>query len=630
MVSSKETFIKSIDQYPQNQREVILSAVDYAEKFCNIKSHKAKNINIEHSLAVAQYISNREFDYVMVSAALLYDITNNNYEDQAKIQSLFGPEILTLIKGIKKISSVPIINKTLFFGNEEYYLDRIDNYRKLLLSLSTDMRVIIIKLFDRLHHMQSIYHMDTEKQKYYALESVQIYAQIAERIGLSEIKSKLEDLAFPCAYPEEYQKFCRHFNKNFTINENFIDQKIKEIENFLIQKKMPPLKIQGRVKHLYSIYNKLKMEKDYSKVNFYDLYGIRIVVPTIENCYQVLGLMHDIYKPMPGRIVDMIASPKSNGYQSLHTTIQNTPDEIFEIQIRTPEMHRHAEFGAAAHWHYKSASSKSAVSKNQKEWLAEIQNACKLNNNRDFLDYIKSDLFATRIFIFSPAGDIFSMPKGSSVLDFAYRIHTKIGDQCSGAKINGTLSGIDTILENGDNIEIVTSKRTKPNINWLRLCKTTYAKQKIKQYLKKLDYDKLLALGKELFTNIKKEFGLPDIAEKSFSHLLSQSRLPYRSFDDLLIALYNRSVSKHTFVKTIYPNYSFSYPKKQSALIKDSESDTFMGLKCQIAQCCNPNTTSKIIGYVGKDHIIKIHKINCKFVKNTDPKRQIFIDPFDS
>jgi len=631
MVSLRETFISSIDQYPQNQKETIISVLNYIEHHASSDNNKINTTSFEHSLAVAQSLSNREFDFVMVSATLLHHITLDESMGYDNIQKLFGTEISSLVKGIKKISSVPIINKSLFFGNEDFCFDRIDNYRKLLLSLSSDMRVMIIKLFDRLHNMQTIEQISQAKQKYYALESVLIYAQIAERIGLSELKSKIEDLAFPYAYPEEYNKFIKYFKNNLIINDNFIDQKTAEIKNFLSQKNMAYVKIQGRIKHLYSIYSKLKTEKETSKINFYDLYGIRIIVPTVENCYQVLGLIHEIYKPMPGRIIDMIASPKGNGYQSLHTTIQNSPNDIFEVQIRTPEMHRHAEFGAAAHWHYKTSDNRLAISKSQKEWLLELQNACKLNSNRDFLDYIKSDLFVTRIFIFSPAGDIFSMPKGSSVLDFAYRVHTRIGDQCSGAKINGILSSIDTVLNNGDSVEIVTSKRTRPNINWLRLCKTSYAKQKIKQFLKKIDYDKLVSLGRDSFNNIKKEFNLPDVSEITASHLLSQSRLPYKSFNDLLIALYNHSVSKHTLIKTIYPKYKFQISKKEPvSTARDLQNNQFMGLKSQIAKCCNPNHSSKIIGYIGKDHIIKIHKINCKFVKKTDPKRQIFIDPFDS
>ncbi|OQB05956.1 MAG: Guanosine-3',5'-bis(diphosphate) 3'-pyrophosphohydrolase [bacterium ADurb.Bin212] len=620
-------FLSSIEKYSKDEQNIILKAYQFALDQHEGQIRKSGDPYFLHPLCVANEISKRKFDYGSISAALLHDTLEDCDVSYYDLSNNFGADIANLVDGVSKLSKIPIKNKPLFFSQQDYYNERVDNYRKLLVSSATDLRVLIIKLFDRLHNIQTLQHIKEDKRRYYALESIDIYAQIAERIGLSEVKGLLEDAAFPYAYPEEYMQTLKILPE---INKEFIPKTIQVVSELLKSYSIEPIEIYGRTKHLYSIHNKLKEKYEFQMEKFFDLYGIRIILKDVEDCYKALGILHTIYKPIPGRIYDMIANPKHNGYQSLHTTLQDEKGEIFEAQIRTPQMHIHAEFGAAAHWHYKNTGDRNtALTKSQREWIGEIQKASRLNNNRDFLNFIQSDLFATKIFAFTPHGDIINLIKGSTVLDFAFRVHSKVGLKCAGAKINGEIASLDSSLNNGDTVEIITSSKAKPNINWLRMCKTSHAKQKIKRFLKEQNFNELAERGKKIFSELVVENSLTPISDNQARNLLSKSRLPYKSIDDLMVAVYNRSVSKYAALKTLYPEVNIQPSKKSKNLLKTDNSQTFSALRLKMAKCCNPGKTDKIVGYVGRDHTIKVHKHNCKFLKNTDPKRHIYIDPFD-
>lgn len=620
-------FLNSLEKYSQTEQDIILKAYQFASDNHKEQRRKSGEPYFLHPLTVALEISKRKFDYGSISAALLHDVLEDCNVSYYDLSNIFGTDIANLVDGVSKLSKIPIKNKPLFFSQQDYYNERIDNYRKLLVSSASDLRVLIIKLFDRLHNIQTLQHIDEKKRRYYALESIDIYAQIAERIGLSEVKGLLEDAAFPYAYPEEYQQALKILPE---VNKDFIPNTIDKITKLLNDYSIEPINIYGRIKHLYSIHNKLKEKYEFQMEKFFDLYGIRIILKDVEDCYKSLGILHTIYKPIPGRIYDMIASPKHNGYQSLHTTLQDENGEIFEAQIRTPQMHLHAEFGAAAHWHYKNTGDrKTSLSKSQREWIGEIQKASKLNNNRDFLNFIQSDLFATKIFAFTPQGDIINLVKGATVLDFAFRVHSKVGLRCAGAKINGEIASLQSPLNNGDTVEIITSSKARPNINWLRMCKTSHAKQKIKRYLKEQNFQELAEKGRKIFADLVNEYSLSQINENQAKNNLANSRLPYKTIDDLMVAVYNRSVSKYAAFKTLYPEVVIQPSKKSKTLLKNDNSKTYSTLRLKIAKCCTPGKKDKIVGYVGRDHSIKVHKHNCKFLKNTDPNRHIFIDPFD-
>lgn len=633
MEKIKNDFLLSIDKYSKKQQDIILQAYEFSESIHRGQHRKTGEEYFVHPLNVANSLAQRDFDYMTVAAALLHDVLEDGNTNYIEIDKIFGNEIAKIVDGVTKISNVPIRDKPLFFDPENYFAERVDNYRKLLVSSANDIRVIIIKLYDRLHNVETISGIKGDKKRFYAIETIQIYAQIAERVGLGEIKRKLEDLSFRYAYPEEYSLFQKVIKTLPKIDNNFIDQKALEIKKFLQKNGLENFEIQTRVKHQYSIFKKLKNTYNFNFDKFHDLYGARIILNSIEDCYTALGLINAIYQPVVERIYDMISHPKDNGYQSIHATLLDTKNKKeFEIQIRTYDMHQIAEFGPAAHWHYKESSSdgKQIINKRQREWLEEIQQVSKLNSNRDFLNFIKSDLFATKIFVFSPNGDIFNLPKGSTVVDFAFRVHSKLGEKCSGAKINNSIVGLSTKLQNGDTIEILTTQRAKPNIDWLIFCKTSYARNKIKHFLRNADHERLVSAGYKIFSELKTRYSLPIISEKKAEELLSSSRLPYNKFNDLMIALANRIVTKNTVIKTLFPDFEISTERKQPALSKDDGSSILSGIRHSIAKCCNPSPSQKIVGYIGKDHTIKIHKINCKFLKKSDSSRLIYIDPFDS
>ncbi len=633
MEKIKNEFLLSIDKFPVDQQAIILQAYEFSELIHHGQHRKTGEEYFIHPLSVANFLAQRNFDYVTIASALLHDVLEDGNTNYLEIEKIFGHEIAKIVDGVTKISNVPIRNKPLFFDPENYFSERVDNYRKLLVSSANDIRVIIIKLYDRLHNIETIFGIKGNKKRFYAIETIEIYAQIAERIGFGEIKRKLEDLSFPHAYPEEYALFLNIIKSLPAIDNNFIDQKALEIKNVLQQNGLKKFEIQTRVKHQYSIFKKLRDTYNFNFDKFHDLYGARIILNTVEECYIALGLINTTYQPVIERIYDMISHPKENGYQSIHTTMFDiTNNKEFEIQIRTYDMHQIAEFGPAAHWHYKESSngSKHTISKGQKEWLGEIQQISKLNSNRDFINFIKSDLFSTKIFVFTPNGDIFNLPKGSSVIDFAFRVHSRLGEKCSGAKINNSIVNLSTKLQNGDTVEILTTQRAKPSIDWLVFCKTSYARNKIKHYLRKADRERLINTGYKILSELKTRHNLPTISEKKANELLLSSRLPYNHINDLMVALANRIVTKNTVIKTLFPDFKITIGKKQHALSNDQSSLILPGIRYSIAKCCNPDPSQKIVGYIGKDHIIKIHKKNCKFLKNSDPSRLIYIDPFDS
>lgn len=616
--------------YSLEEKNLLRSALNFATEHHQGTKRNTGEEYIIHPLKIAIYLSERNFDATTVTASLLHDLIEDCEVKYDEIKKHFGADIANIVDGITKISSVPISNKPLFFSPENYFAERVDNYRKLLLSTAKDIRVVIIKLFDRLHNVETISGLPPAKRQYYAIETIEIYAQIADRIGLAEIKRLLEDLSFPHAYPEEFKKFNKALSKIPKVNDQFIDSRLDELRTELQKNNLDIIELQGRVKHAYSIYKKFR-SSDFNFDNFYDLYAIRIIVKNIADCYKALGIVHAIYSPVPGRIFDMIAEPKANGYQSLQTTVKIDGNPM-EIQIRTKKMHEIAEYGPAAHWQYKEQEygSKQSLDKSNKEWLEELSKLKNISDKQEFLSYLKNDLFAKKIFVMSPKGDIYNMPQGSTVIDFAFRIHSSLGEKVSGAKINKEIAELSTKLKNGDMVEILTSNRAKPSIDWLRFTTTSYAKQKIKKYLRSQDFDKLHEEGKMLLDQIRTRHNLPPFNPKEAEDRISNSRLPYNSLADLLVALAEHVVTSNMVIKVLYPNFHEPEARPQKTLLPQNDIKILSGIRYELAGCCKPKENQKIVGYVGRDHVIKVHRKNCKFIKNADPERFIYIDPFDS
>ena len=470
----------SLAGFKDLERAEISAAYLFAAKKHKGQLRKSGQNYIIHPIKVASYLAKNGYDKDCIIAALLHDTIEDTKTTHKEIAAKFGEEVANIVEGVTKISSIKIKNKAEIFSDDELFLAKVDNYRKILLASISDLRVIIIKLYDRLHNIETIEYLPKNKQKFYARETIGIFAPIAERLGMSVLKGRLEDLSFPYAFPDEYQEFIKIADSAYKNPQETIDQMIPKVEEILKKSNIGYSVVSGRAKHRYSLYKKLEEKKDIALI--FDIVALRIIVETEEECYRTLGTIHSIFQPLPGRIFDYIARPKKSGYQSLHTTARDELGNIFEIQIRTDKMHQHAEYGPAAHWNYKEeGSTKSAT-----EWLRELQKIDLTQDNRDLMNTIKEEFFSHQIFVYTPKGEIIDLPSGSTPLDFAYRVHSDVGDHCKGAKINGRLKPLDTKLITEDIVEILTDKKARPRRDWLEIAKTTGAKTKIRNYLREV------------------------------------------------------------------------------------------------------------------------------------------------
>lgn len=472
----------------------IKKAYQYAAKIHCGQKRKNEDEFIQHPLHTSLTLAGLGLDSATISAGLLHDTVEDGGVKIQELEKLFGSEIKDLVLGVTKVGQVKLTKNYQTHKLTPRELAQLENLRKMFLVMARDIRVILIRLADRLHNMQTLYALEPKKQKRIAKETLEIYAPIAYRLGMGEIKGQLEDLAFPYTHPQEYKWTKSLIRDKFQERQKYLDKVIKNIEDEL-KKTHLPFQIHGRAKHLYSLYKKLlKYDKDITKI--YDLMAIRIITDTVSNCYKVLGIIHKTFRPLIGYIKDYIAIPKPNGYQSLHTTIFALEGQIVEIQIRTYAMHEHAEFGVAAHWHYsdqinqKDKQEKRGIFAPKKElkWISELAKyQQRLKSPVEFKNTLKMDFFQDRIFVFTPEGEVINLPEAAGPIDFAYEIHSDIGDKCSGAKVSGKMASLDYRLKNGEMVEILTSPKAKPTRDWLNLVKTAKARSRIRSYLKKIN-----------------------------------------------------------------------------------------------------------------------------------------------
>ena len=469
-----ESLIKKVDSYaPDADLDLLRLAYDFADSAHKGQTRKSGEPYIIHPLATAHILADLRIDVAIVMAALLHDVPEDTKVTLEEIEKNFGKEVASMVKGITKLG------KLKYRGVERY----IENLRKMFVAMAEDIRVMILKFADRIHNLSTLDALPPQKRYRIALESLEIYAPIAGRLGMDEFKGRLEDLSFEYVYPKEYQKAKKIRDERLKGKEAFIESIQKNARKELEAAGVKINFIHGRKKRLYSFHLKLQ-RKNNETAKIYDMVALRIVVPTIADCYAALGILHTIWKPMKGRIKDYISQPKPNGYQSLHTTVLSDTGEVMEFQIRTTDMHEEAEFGAAAHWHYDETGAKRPAKKIQ--WVKELADIQKdvLNKLSD-LEEIKVDFLQSRIFVFTPKGDVIDLPEGATPVDFAYHIHTHIGDKCNGAIVNEQMTSLDTGLKNGDVIEIITDKNRKgPSRDWLKFVKTHTAKGHINNYLK--------------------------------------------------------------------------------------------------------------------------------------------------
>jgi len=494
--------IKKIKSYnPDINEELIHKAYQTSKKYHKDQYRKSGEPFVVHPLEVAGILADIELDQVSIISAILHDVIEDTDYSLEMAKKEFGQKIANIINGVTKL------DKIVFDSKEE---QQVNNIRKMIIAMSEDVRIILVKLADRLHNMRTLQPLDEGKRRINSMETLEVYAPIAHRLGIYQIKSELEDLSFKYLYPREYIKIKDTFDEKLGERKLLIDEAIK-----IINKKLKEVKISadisGRIKTYYSVYNKItKQNRKFEDI--YDIIAIRIIVNDVKSCYAVLGIIHSLWKPVPGRFKDFIANPKFNMYQSLHTTVIGIKGKPLEIQIRTFEMHKFAEYGIAAHYRYKEGSNLKRLSEFDKRvtWIRQILDWQKeLKDPRDYMESLKLDLFEEEVFVFTPKGKVINLPRGATTIDFAYQIHTDIGHNIIGSKINGNMVPIETVLENGDIVEIIVSKNKKgPSRDWLNIVKTSRARNKIKQWFSKEQKQETYNTGRDIMLKVLRKNSL--------------------------------------------------------------------------------------------------------------------------
>jgi len=565
---------------------------------------------ISHSIAVAQILAEQLLDSTSIAAALLHDVVEDSDVSTGDIEREFGSEVAGIVDGLTKISHLT------FRSSAE---EQVENYRKLLLSIARDARVIIIKLGDRLHNMRTLEHLPLERRSRIALETREIYAPLAHRFGMAGMKAELEDLAFKFLEPEDYRELVTQVAAKRKAREQLIEKLRGPLEEELRHAGIDWFEVTGRPKHLWSIFQKMKKRaKAFDEI--YDLMAVRVLVRTVPDCYHVLGIIHHNWTPLQERIKDYIASPKSNAYQSLHTTIFGPGGQLFEVQIRTQEMHRTAEYGIAAHWVYKDEHPSNELDQ-QLGWfrqLLELQQ--DTHSPEEFLEFLKINLYQDEIFVFTPQGDVKRLPKGATAIDFAFMVHTEVGLKCQGAKVNGRISPLHRELKNGDTIEILTGPNARPSRDWLAHVHTGRARQKIKQWVRHEEETISLGLGREILAREvrRRRLETPDATQLE----RAAAALSLQGGKELEVAVGRGDLAIGQVIRALYPDLpsdELAEPKptvfgrvidriRLGRGIKVQGAD---GLMVRYAQCCQPVPGDKVVGYVTQGRGISIHRADC-------------------
>src|SRR6476661_2668170 len=586
-----------------------------------------------HPLAVADFLADMKLDAVAIAAGLLHDVVEDTLTTIERIEELFGPEVAHVVEGVTKISAIP------FSSSEER---QAENFRKMLLAMVDDIRVVVVKLADRLHNMRTLSHLPEERRVKVAQETRDIYAPIANRLGMSKVKNELEELSFRYLEPQAYELLRARVDAKRRATEGLIETLKTTITAKLSEAQVPVIQIDGRIKRLYSISQKLKRQK-IELEQVYDFIALRIVTESATDCYGVLGIIHQTWSPVPGRIKDFIAMPRPNGYQSLHTSVVSENGFPFEVQIRTEEMHRRAEEGIAAHWKYKEGRVGDHRDERYFQWmrqLLEVQQ--EVRDPQEFLQNLKIDLYPEEVYIFTPKGEVRSLPRGATAVDFAYSIHTDVGHQCVGARVNGKMVPLRTKLRNGDIIEIVTTAGHKPSRDWLNFVVTSRARSKIKHVLQGEERTRSIDLGRRLFEKEARRFSLsPSTLLESPELLKFASEYGAKSADELLAHIGYGKLSPRSVLQKAVPPAQLKEKAPDSAVvsavkrvlrpggtsdkIKVRGTDDVMVFR---AKCCNPIRGEKIVGYITRGKGVSVHSSNCPNVINLmfDPERRIDVE----
>lgn len=610
--------------YPKADIELIQRAYDYAKKNHGSQCRKSGEPYMIHPLNVAYILATLELDDETLCAALLHDVVEDTPRTHEDLVKDFGEAIANMVAGVTKLG-------TLRYTTAEE--QQVENYRKMFLAMGKDIRVILIKLADRLHNMRTLKYLSRDRQIANAKETQDLYAPLANRLGIYSLKWELEDLSFKYLHPEEYHEIVTGLDRKREERLKFLDKIQLDLENEIKDQGIKA-EVTGRAKHLYSIYR--KMQRDNKTLDqIYDLFALRILVDNVKDCYSVLGIVHEMYTPMPGRFKDYIAVPKKNMYQSIHTTLLGPKGTPFEVQIRTWDMHRTAEFGIAAHWAYKEASNKGTkqsviVTDDKLAWLRETLEWQKNTENPDeFLNTLKTELFEDEVYIFTPKGMIKVLPKGATPIDFAYSVHEQIGHKMVGCKINSKMMPIITPLRNGDIVEILTSEQSKgPSRDWLKFVKSSSAKTRINQWFKRAQRSENIEKGKESIEREVKKLGIKysDLVKPEWLQL-AIDRYKFATVDDLYASIGFGGISVNKLMARLLDEYRKEHEdqdfeekieqlaKEKPSRVKPSKTGVVVkgidNCLVKLSKCCNPLPGDEIIGYITKGRGVSIHRTDC-------------------
>ena len=629
---NKEEALKEFMDYVHSylgddECDQIMKAFTLADKAHEGQFRASGEPYIMHPLAVAEILAHLQIDHITLIAALLHDVVEDTEYTKEDIEKLFGAEVAFLVDGVTKLNQ---------FQYETKEDRQMENYRKMILAMAKDVRVVVIKLGDRLHNMRTLKHMRSDKQKRIAKETLEIFAPLAHRLGIFNVKWELEDLSFRYLEPDKYYDLVDQMKQKRQAREDIVNDTMEQLTKALGEAGIKA-DIKGRPKHFYSIYKKMKKDnRDLSQI--YDLLAVRVIVDTVPDCYAVLGIAHSIWKPLPYRFKDYISMPKSNMYQSLHTTVIGTMGQPVEIQIRTWEMHRVSEYGVAAHWRYKEGNKGADKEFDQKvAWLRQVLEWQDTSNPKELVNALKLDVFSGEVFVFTPKGDVVKLPIGSVPLDFAYRVHTDVGHRCVGAKVNGKIVPLDYTLQNGDIVDIITSKTGKPSLDWLNIVGSSESKNKIRNWFKRENKEENIEKGLESLEREAKRLNyswkelcsdnriqqvvkqLKSNTENELYAACGYGGIPVSTVLLRLVDLYKKSKEHEDARKTteqIIEKLKVQGAKKAKngtgVLVKGEP-----GVMVRMAKCCNPVPGDDIIGYITRGRGVSVHRSDCTSLGHT-------------
>jgi GTP pyrophosphokinase len=614
---------------PEADQDLIKKAYVYSAKVHLGQVRLSGEPYLVHPLEVAAILAQLKLDTATIVTGLLHDTVEDTYASPEEIESLFGQEVAFLVGGVTKISRITM---------ESTEEDQAENYRKMILAMVRDIRVILVKLADRLHNMRTLEFQPTETQSRIAEETLDIYAPMAHRLGIESIKSELEGLAFRYLHPDIYKDLEKRLAKKERERERYVDEVVRIITKKLYEYGLVA-EVTGRPKRIYSIYRKMQTQNlDFEQV--YDLIGFRIIVNSYKECYEALGIIHSMWKPVPGKFKDYINLPKANMYQSLHITVIGHYGETVEIQIRTHDMHRVAEDGIAAHWKYKEDKAFQEEEEKQFQWLRQLLEwQADLKDSKEFLETIKLDLYPNDVYVFTPRGEVKEFPRGATPVDFAYSIHTDVGHRCIGAKVNSRIVPLSYELKSGERVEILTSATHTPSKDWLNFVQTSRAKAKIRQWIKAEERERSVTLGKAILEKDFRKFNL------NFSRILKSGEMTkaakefsFHEVDDLLASVGYGKISPKQVMGRLVPSERLERERKREETrlarlikrVKKSHDAIIVkgvgNVMISFAGCCNPVPGDNVIGYITRGRGVTVHRADCSNILNSDSERRVEVE----